>query len=142
MIPGANELILTVVVIALLFGATKVPRVVKYSGKTFFEYKKGQREGEDGLRQIENRIKEMEEQDAGENSPDLIRSMNVKLNDVVNKAADKQTALLASGLLLIAVGAILVLGGEFLGEMTIILAISLCILGIVLAFASKNLDRS
>ncbi len=138
MLPGVNELIITGVVIALLFGATKVPKVVKYTGKTMHEYKKGQKEGEEGLRQIEHRIKEIEEQDKKKTS-DMLPFLNLNLNNVLNRAVNKENALMALGLIILAAGSLLILGEQLLSETTTGVAISLVVLGIVLIAIRKKI---
>ncbi len=138
MLPGVNELVLTVVVIALLFGATRVPRVVKYTGKTFYEYKKGQKEGEEGLKQIENKIKEIDKKNAREGPPDIIDSINLKLNRVAGNLANKQTSLVVIGLIMAAAGLILMLEGKFLGEMNTGAAVLLVAVGAALVIVARR----
>ncbi|MFP3909645.1 MAG: Sec-independent protein translocase subunit TatA/TatB [Halobacteriota archaeon] len=126
MLPGVNELILTAVIILLLFGAAKVPKAVKYTGKTIYEYKKGQREGEEGLKQIEQRIKEIEKQEAKENAVERIKKDKLDLDYWMSK----EPALLVLGLLLIASGMFLMVNGTILGKPTIVVAVILGALGI------------
>lgn len=133
MLPGVNEAILTVVIIALLFGATRVPKAVKYTGKTLYEYKKGKDEGEEGLRQVEHRIKEIEKQNARENNPDILTSLKSNLNNAVEKTRKKEYVTL--GAAMVAAGALLLVGGqiwELGGEITVGVAILLVASGIVL----------
>lgn len=116
MLPGVNELILTVVIIFLLFGATKVPKVVKYTGKTMYEYKKGQNEGKEGLNQIEKRIKELEQQDTGKNALFKLASLNPHLSNVKKEVVNRKYALMVLGLLIVATGVLLMLEGKFWGD--------------------------
>lgn len=139
MLPGVNELILTIVIVILLFGATKVPKAVKYTGKTMHEYKKGKNEGEDGLRQIEHRIKVIEKRNARENESDTLSSLNLHLNNTMRKIAKKEYALTVSGLLMAAAGGLLIIKSQFLGEITIGVAILLGASGIALIAIGRKI---
>lgn len=135
MFPGVNELVLTVVIVALLFGATKAPKAVKYTGKTIHEYKKGKDEGEEGLRQIEHRIKEIEKQNAKRNATESIKK---DLNNLVNK----ENIVMALGLLLIGSAILLGLNEQVFGRLTTGVVILLGVSGIALIAISKKLGRT
>lgn len=44
---GMPELIIILVILVLLFGATKIPQIARSMGKSVNEFKKGMREGEE-----------------------------------------------------------------------------------------------
>jgi len=46
---GMPELILVLVIVLLLFGATRLPQVARSLGKSIGEFKKGMREGQEEL---------------------------------------------------------------------------------------------
>ncbi len=56
--PGMPEILLIVVAIVILFGATKIPELARSFGKATGEFKKGKQEAEFELRDIEKSIKE------------------------------------------------------------------------------------
>lgn len=61
MIPGGfgpNELILILVVVALLFGATKIPQLARSVGKGMGEFKKAQKQSEMEVKEFEEEIKQ------------------------------------------------------------------------------------
>ncbi len=61
MIPGGfgpNELIMILIVVFLLFGATKIPQLARSVGKGMGEFKKAQRQSEMELKEFEEEIKE------------------------------------------------------------------------------------
>ncbi len=55
---GSMEIVLIVVVIIILFGATKIPELARSLGKATGEFKKGQKEIERELTDVERSIKE------------------------------------------------------------------------------------
>lgn len=61
MIPGGfgpNELIMILIVVFLLFGATKIPQLARSVGKGMGEFKKAQKQSEMELKEFEEEIKE------------------------------------------------------------------------------------
>ncbi|MFH0904202.1 MAG: twin-arginine translocase TatA/TatE family subunit [Methanobacteriota archaeon] len=56
--PGAMEIALIVVAIIVLFGASKIPELARSLGKATGEFKKGQKEIERELTDVEKSIKE------------------------------------------------------------------------------------
>lgn len=61
MIPGGfgpNELIMILIVVFLLFGATKIPQLARSVGKGMGEFKKAQKQSEMELKEFEQEIKE------------------------------------------------------------------------------------
>lgn len=61
MIPGGfgpNELIMILIVVFLLFGASKLPQLARSMGKSMGEFKKAQREAEIELQEFEKEVKE------------------------------------------------------------------------------------
>ena len=58
---GATEIILIVLVILLLFGAKKIPELVKGLGKGMTEFKKGLKDVEDGIKTDDDEKKKEEE---------------------------------------------------------------------------------
>lgn len=58
MVIGSTEIILIVLVVIILFGASKVPELARSFGKATGEFKKAQRETELELKDVEKSIKE------------------------------------------------------------------------------------
>ncbi|MFP3910011.1 MAG: twin-arginine translocase TatA/TatE family subunit [Archaeoglobaceae archaeon] len=58
MMPGPQELIMILVVVFLLFGATKIPQLARSVGKGMGEFKKAQKQSEMELKDFEQEIKE------------------------------------------------------------------------------------
>ncbi|MFO7966741.1 MAG: twin-arginine translocase TatA/TatE family subunit [Archaeoglobaceae archaeon] len=61
MIPGGfgpNELIMILIVVFLLFGATKIPQLARSVGKGMGEFKKAQKQSEMELKEFEQEIKD------------------------------------------------------------------------------------
>ncbi len=56
--PGGQEWLLILLIIFLLFGASKLPEVARSLGKSMGEFKKAQREAEMELRQFERELRE------------------------------------------------------------------------------------
>jgi len=54
---GPNELMLVLVIVFLLFGASKVPEVARALGRAKAEYKKTEKEAELELRELENKVR-------------------------------------------------------------------------------------
>lgn len=54
---GAQEMILIILVVLLLFGASKIPELARSLGKGVAEFKKAQREAELELRELEKDVK-------------------------------------------------------------------------------------
>ncbi|MEM1577328.1 MAG: twin-arginine translocase TatA/TatE family subunit [Archaeoglobaceae archaeon] len=59
---GTQELILIIVVVLLLFGASKIPELARNLGRGVAEFKKAQREAEIELRELEKDIKTSKEE--------------------------------------------------------------------------------
>lgn len=53
-IPGGPELIVILVVLVLLFGAQKIPKLARASGEAIGEFQKGREEIEDELDQMQS----------------------------------------------------------------------------------------
>jgi len=70
-LPVGPELLLIVVVIIILFGAAKIPELARSLGKATGEFKKGQKEIERELTEVEKSIKET----PAENRPSKIKQM-------------------------------------------------------------------
>lgn len=51
-VPGGPELLIILLIAILLFGASKVPKLARSSGKAIGEFKKGRREMEEELEEI------------------------------------------------------------------------------------------
>lgn len=58
LLPGGQEWLLIILVIFLLFGASKLPEVARSLGKSMGEFKKAQREAEMELREFERDLRE------------------------------------------------------------------------------------
>ena len=55
-LPGAQEWLIIILIVLLLFGASKLPEVARNLGKSVAEFKKAQREAELELREFERNI--------------------------------------------------------------------------------------
>ena len=62
-IPGGPELVIILLVLVLLFGANKIPKLARSTGQAMGEFQKGRQE-------LNEELEEMtEEQDVNDNSP-------------------------------------------------------------------------
>ncbi len=57
-LPGGQEWLLILLIIFILFGASKLPEVARSLGKSVGEFKKAQREAEMELREFERELRE------------------------------------------------------------------------------------
>lgn len=57
-LPGPQEWVMILLVILLLFGASKLPEVARSLGRSVGEFKKAQKEAEMELREFEKQIRE------------------------------------------------------------------------------------
>jgi sec-independent protein translocase protein TatA len=55
---GPNELLMILIIIFLLFGASKLPELARSLGRSMGEFKKAQREAELELMEFERRVRE------------------------------------------------------------------------------------
>jgi len=58
MVLGTQEIVLIVLVVIILFGASKIPELARSLGKATGEFKKAKKETEDELKGVETSIKE------------------------------------------------------------------------------------
>ncbi|WP_435063962.1 Sec-independent protein translocase subunit TatA/TatB [Halobaculum sp. EA56] len=58
-IPGGPEMLIILLVLVLLFGANKIPKLARSTGQAMGEFKKGRE-------QVEEELQEMQEGDTGE----------------------------------------------------------------------------
>ncbi len=58
LLPGGQEWLLILLVVFLLFGASKLPEVARSLGRSMGEFKKAQKEAEMELRQFERELRE------------------------------------------------------------------------------------
>jgi sec-independent protein translocase protein TatA len=64
-IPAGPELLIILLVLVLLFGANKIPKLARSTGQAMGEFKKGREEVEDELQQ-------MQDGEAAEAAPDTV----------------------------------------------------------------------
>ena len=83
---GPMEIALIVVIIIVLFGAAKIPELARSLGKATGEFKKGQKEIERELTDVEKSIKET----PAENRPSKIRQMAHDLGISTEGKTDEQ----------------------------------------------------
>jgi len=83
---GPMEIALIVVIIIVLFGAAKIPELARSLGKATGEFKKGQKEIERELTDVEKSIKET----PAENRPSKIRQMARDLGISTEGKTDEQ----------------------------------------------------
>jgi sec-independent protein translocase protein TatA len=57
-IPGGPELLIILLVLVLLFGANKIPKLARSTGQAMGEFKKGREEVEDELKEMQEKGKE------------------------------------------------------------------------------------
>ncbi|RDI70810.1 Sec-independent protein translocase subunit TatA/TatB [Halopelagius longus] len=62
-IPGGPELLIVLLVLVLLFGANKIPKLARSTGQAMGEFKRGRNEIEEELKEFENGEEEDEEAD-------------------------------------------------------------------------------
>lgn len=61
MIPGPQEWLVILLIILILFGASKLPEVARSLGRSIAEFKKAQREAEMEIRELEKEEKAKKE---------------------------------------------------------------------------------
>ena len=81
---GTQEIILIVLVVVVLFGASKIPELARSLGKATGEFKKAQRESELELKDAERSLKE-----GKPNSP-KIKQMALELGIATEGKTDEQ----------------------------------------------------
>jgi len=84
---GAPEIILIVLVVILLFGASKIPELARSLGKATGEFKKGKQEIETELSDIGKPVKEGK---SHENTSSKIKKMAQDLGIVTDGKSDEQ----------------------------------------------------
>lgn len=57
-IPGGPELLIILLVLVLLFGANKIPKLARSTGQAMGEFKKGREEVEDELKEMQEKGKQ------------------------------------------------------------------------------------
>lgn len=63
-IPGGPEMLIILLVLVLLFGANKIPKLARSTGQAMGEFQKGREEVEDELKQMREGEKQAEAVDA------------------------------------------------------------------------------
>ena len=63
-LPAGPEMLIILLIIVLLFGANKLPKLARSTGEAMGEFKKGRQE-------VERELQEMEEDIAGDLDPEL-----------------------------------------------------------------------
>jgi sec-independent protein translocase protein TatA len=107
---GPNELVLISIIVFLLFGASKIPQLAKNVGKSMGEFKKGQKEGEIALKELEHKI-EGKSHSIEKRKPEEITKKVLKSN----KEVDKQNNWWIKALIIILTLAVVVLLVYFYG---------------------------
>ncbi len=74
---GPMEIALVVVVIIILFGAAKIPELARSLGKATGEFKKGQKEIERELTDIEKSVKESPGEDKSSKIKQMARDLGI-----------------------------------------------------------------
>ncbi len=82
---GYQELILVVIVVVILFGASKIPELARSLGKATGEFKKAKQETELELKDVEKSVKESQE-----NKSSKIRQMATDLGIEIEGKSDEQ----------------------------------------------------
>ncbi|QIB73764.1 twin-arginine translocase TatA/TatE family subunit [Halogeometricum borinquense] len=62
-IPGGPELLIVLLVLVLLFGANKIPKLARSTGQAMGEFQRGRNEIEEELKQMENNDDEDEDEE-------------------------------------------------------------------------------
>ncbi|ADQ67645.1 twin-arginine translocation protein TatA [Halogeometricum borinquense DSM 11551] len=62
-IPGGPELLIVLLVLVLLFGANKIPKLARSTGQAMGEFQRGRNEIEEELKQMENDDDEDEDEE-------------------------------------------------------------------------------
>jgi len=57
--PGPTEVLIVLAVLFLLFGAKKIPQMANAFGKSLSEFKRGRKEGEKLLKEVEKELKDI-----------------------------------------------------------------------------------
>jgi sec-independent protein translocase protein TatA len=83
-IPGGPELLIVLLIVVLLFGANKLPKLARSSGQAMGEFRRGREEIETELREVA----EQSERDGGESDADAERDVATETDD----DSDRSTA--------------------------------------------------
>ncbi|MFC7203917.1 twin-arginine translocase TatA/TatE family subunit [Haloferax namakaokahaiae] len=67
-LPGGPELLIVLLVLVLLFGANKIPKLARSTGQAMGEFKRGREEIEDELKQMDTDDDEEETSDVSTES--------------------------------------------------------------------------
>ncbi len=86
--PGTMEILLIVVAIIILFGASKIPELARSLGKATGEFKKAKQEAELEVKEVEKSLKEGDTRK--EKSSSKIRQMAKDLGISVEGKSDEQ----------------------------------------------------
>jgi len=76
---GQMEIVLIVVAIIVLFGASKIPDLARSLGKATGEFKKGQKEIERELTDVEKSIKETPDEDKSSKIKQVARDLGISI---------------------------------------------------------------
>ncbi len=86
--PGTMEILLIVVAIVILFGASKIPELARSLGKATGEFKKAKQEAELEVKEVEKSLKESDTQK--QKSSSKIRQMAKDLGISAEGKSDEQ----------------------------------------------------
>jgi sec-independent protein translocase protein TatA len=88
--PGAMEIALIVVAIIVLFGASKIPELARSLGKATGEFKKGQKEIERELTDVERSIKETPEENKSSKIKQMARDLGISTEGKTDEEIQKK----------------------------------------------------
>jgi len=69
-IPGGPEMLIILLVLVLLFGANKIPKLARSTGQAMGEFKKGREQVEDELQEMQEGDREDEDEIAADSTVD------------------------------------------------------------------------
>ncbi|UIO98510.1 twin-arginine translocase TatA/TatE family subunit [Halobaculum sp. CBA1158] len=83
-IPGGPEMLIILLVLVLLFGANKIPKLARSTGQAMGEFKKGRE-------QVEEELQEMQEGELDEDDEEFVADADSTVADTDSTVAETET---------------------------------------------------
>ena len=99
LLPGPQEWLIIILIILILFGASKLPEVARNLGRSVAEFKKAQREAELELREFERNIAKYSKSEKRKKLEEIAKSLGLEtegksddeiLEEIKRKIEEKQ----------------------------------------------------
>ncbi|WP_348610676.1 Sec-independent protein translocase subunit TatA/TatB [Halobaculum rarum] len=86
-IPGGPEMLIILLVLVLLFGANKIPKLARSTGQAMGEFKKGREQVEDELQEMQEGEREDEDEIAADSTVDTDSTVDADSTGDTDNAA-------------------------------------------------------